>query len=232
MLSEYTFLGPIPEELLAWCKREGRYVVVGGQDPIDATRYYNTAFVIGPMGEVVFRQVKSVPIQFFRDGEPAVNQAVWESPWGKLGIAICYDLSYRRVIDGLVAAGAEALIVPVMDVVEWGVRQRELHGRVGPVRAAEYGLPIFRLCSSGISQVIDRQGRVLATGSYPGAGEMVNGTLRLGGAGRVPWDAWLGPMGVLLTVTVAVGLTSVKRTAGPGPAARGSGGGTEEAKEC
>jgi apolipoprotein N-acyltransferase len=213
VLSEYTFLGPLPDELLAWCQREGRYVVVGGQDPIDEKRYFNTAYVVGPAGEVVFRQVKSVPIQFFQDGEPAADRAVWESPWGKLGIAICYDLSYRRVIDELVEAGAEGLIVPVMDVAEWGLRQRELHGRVGPVRAAEYGVPIFRLCSSGISQVIDGDGRVLATGSYPGEREIVAGEMRLSGRGRVPWDAWLGPWGVMMVVVVVamLGLAGWKR---------------------
>ena len=206
VLSEYTFLGPIPEEVLAWCRREGRYLVVGGQDPIDGGRYYNTVFVVGPGGEVVFRQVKSVPIQFFQDGEPAVGRAVWESPWGALGIAVCYDLSYRRVMDDLVAAGAEGLIVPVMDVAEWGLRQRELHGRVGPTRAAEYGVPVFRLCSSGISQVIDGGGRVLASGSYPGVGEIVVGEMVLSGRGRVPWDAWLGPVGVGVVVLGVSGL--------------------------
>jgi apolipoprotein N-acyltransferase len=228
VLSEYTFLGPIPDTLMEWCKREARYVVVGGQDPIDATRYYNTAFVIGPSGEVVFRQVKSVPIQFFQDGEPAVTRAVWESPWGRLGIAICYDLSYRRVVDDLVVAGAEGLIIPVMDVADWGIRQRELHGRVGPVRAAEYGLPIFRLCSSGISQVIDGQGRVLASGSFPGAGEIVTGALRLKGPGRVPWDARLGPIGVLVAVATVVGLACGK----PRRAEGGRPGRTEGATEC
>jgi apolipoprotein N-acyltransferase len=205
-LSEHTFPGPIPEEVLAWCRREGRYLVVGGQDPIDERRYYNTVFVVGPGGEVVFRQVKSVPIQFFQDGEPAVGRAVWESPWGKLGMAVCYDLSYRRVMDDLVAAGAEGLIVPVMDVAEWGLRQRELHGRVGPIRAAEYGVPVFRLCSSGISQVIDGGGRVLVSGSYPGVGETVVGEMVLSGRGRVPWDAWLGPLGVGVVVLGVGGL--------------------------
>jgi apolipoprotein N-acyltransferase len=202
VLSEYTFLGPLPDEILAWCKARGRYLVVGAQDPIDGDRYYNTAFVVGPAGEVVFRQVKSVPIQFFRDGEPALTREVWDSPWGRLGIAICYDLSYRRVVDDWVSAGAEGLLVPVMDVAEWGLRQHELHGRVGPIRAAEYGIPIFRLCSSGISQVIDETGRVLATGGYPGAGEIVTGELRLSGGGRLPVDAWLGPCAVWITLVV------------------------------
>ena len=53
--------------------------------------------------------------------------------------------------DWLVKLGAEALVVPTMDVADWGQAQHELHGRIAPARAADYGLPIFGLASSGIS---------------------------------------------------------------------------------
>ena len=130
--------------------------------------FYNTAFVVGPDGTVVFRQVKTVPIQFLKDGLPAPEQKLWDSPWGKIGICICYDLSYTRVTDRLVRLGAQALIVPTMDMMEWGEAQHKLHARVAPVRAAEYGIPIFRLASSGISQCVDRTGRVHGYRSLPG----------------------------------------------------------------
>ncbi|HEU5395620.1 MAG TPA: nitrilase-related carbon-nitrogen hydrolase, partial [Verrucomicrobiae bacterium] len=160
VLSEYALEGPVPASLQDWCRAHSRYLVVGGKDVVTNSVYYNTAFVIGTNGDIVFKQAKSVPIQFFQDGLPATNQAVWESPWGKIGICICYDLSYTRVTDELVRKGAQLLIVPTMDVSSWGKREHELHARVAPVRAAEYGLPIFRLTSSGISQVIDSFGRV------------------------------------------------------------------------
>src|SRR5205085_578061 len=123
----------------------------------------------------VFRQGKSVPVQFFKDGLPAKSQRVWESPWGRIGICICYDLSYTRVTDGLIRLGAQAIIVPTMDVVAWGRHQHELHARVAPIRAAEYGVPIFRVGSSGISQLIDASGRTMATAGFPGAGAMLGG---------------------------------------------------------
>ena len=88
----------------------------------------------------------------FKDGLPAPEQKVWDSPWGKIGICICYDLSYTRVTDALVRQGAQMLIVPTMDVETWGQHQHELHARIAPVRAAEYGILIFRVASSGISQ--------------------------------------------------------------------------------
>src|SRR5690606_28360859 len=102
-------------------KRNGRYLVVGGKQP-EGDNYFNTAFVIGPGGEIEFQQAKSVPIQFFNDGLPAREQQLWDSPWGKIGLCVCYDLSYRRVVDNLVRQGAAAIIVPTMDVVGWGER--------------------------------------------------------------------------------------------------------------
>src|SRR5262249_19055360 len=84
VLSEYSFDGPIPERVKAWCRKQKKYLIAGGKDPIDETEFFDTAFVVGPDGEIVFRQVKSVPIQFFKDGRPAREQKLWESPWGKL----------------------------------------------------------------------------------------------------------------------------------------------------
>ncbi len=195
VLSEYTFDGPIPERVLDWCRKNRKYLVAGGKAALPNGQFYNTAYVAGPDGTVVFEQAKSVPIQFFRDGRPADNQQVWNSPWGRIGLAVCYDLSYRRVVDGLVRRGAQALIVPFMDAAEWGAHQHALHGRVGPVRAMEYGLPVFRLGSSGISQVIDADGVVEAHAGFPGDGEILAGELRLARTtGRIPWDAWLGPL--------------------------------------
>ena len=46
-------------------------------------------------------------VSFMIDGKPAESQAIWESPWGKIGICICYDLSYTRVTDELVRQGME-----------------------------------------------------------------------------------------------------------------------------
>jgi apolipoprotein N-acyltransferase len=197
VLSEYTLEGAVPESLKNWCREHHHYLVVGGKEQA-GNDFYNTAFVISPDGKIVFRQVKSVPIQFFKDGLPAPEQKVWDSPWCKLGICICYDLSYRRVTDRLVELGAEALIVPTMDVIDWGRHQHELHARIGPVRAAEYELPIFRLASSGISQAIDRSGQILGSAPCPGEAAVLTATLPLQPHGRTPLDRWFAP---LCTVT-------------------------------
>jgi apolipoprotein N-acyltransferase len=206
VLSEYTFSSPPPEAVRAWCRRNGRFLVVGGTSPVagDASNFQNTAFVIGPDGEIVFSQAKSVPIQFFRDGEPAATQQLWESPWGKVGICICYDLSFSRVTDELVRQGAELLIVPTMDVMHWGQRQHELHAMIAPSRAAEYGVPIVRVCSSGISQVVDPRGRVTASLTFPGQGETFVARVRLSSGASVPPDRLLAWVGIAVSAMLIV----------------------------
>ena len=206
VLSEYTLDGPVPDSLKQWCREHARFLVVGGKDPVGANDYYNTAFVVGTNGEIVFHQAKSVPIQFFKDGLPAPVQEVWNSPWGKIGICICYDLSYTRVTDRLVEQGAQLLIVPTMDVEEWGRHQHELHSRVAPVRAAEYGIPIFRLASSGISQAVHWDGTVVAQTSFPGSVEILSAKLLLPMRGSLPLDRWLAPVCTGITGVVLLTL--------------------------
>jgi apolipoprotein N-acyltransferase len=206
VLSEYTLDGGVPDSLKNWCRTNARYLIVGGKDVVTNQIYYNTAFVVGTNGEVIFKQAKSVPIQFFDDGLPAQKQEVWDSPFGKIGICICYDLSYTRVTDKLIEQGAQLLIVPTMDVSEWGKHEHELHSRVSPVRAAEYGISIFRLASSGISQAVSGSGNVIAQTSFDKQGEVLSAQLRLPSRGSIPLDRFLAPVCTGITTAILIAL--------------------------
>jgi apolipoprotein N-acyltransferase len=203
VLSEYSVSGPVPEKIRDWCRKNNRYLVLGAEDPAPRDNYYDTAFVVGPTGETVFRQGKSVPVQLLKDGLPATNQALWNSPWGKIGFCICYDLSYRRVTDELIRLGAQAIICPTMDVEDWGRHEHELHTRVALTRAAEYGVPIFRVASSGISQAVDSRGQTIATAPMPGDGAMIAARLKLVDHGTLPLDRWIAPLSVGITAVYA-----------------------------
>ena len=202
VLSEYTFERTPPPAVLDWCRQNGRYLIVGGKDSVEdrPDDFRNTAFVISPDGEIVFKQAKSVPIQFFADGLPAEEQRLWDSPWGKIGICICYDLSYTRVVDELVRQGAQLLIVPTMDVTGWGQHEHRLHAKIAPTRAAEYGLPIVRVCSSGISQIVTPSGQVTESLPFPGQGESFAARVRPVEKARIPIDRYLAPLGLIVTV--------------------------------
>ncbi len=214
LLSEYTLATPPTAGLTRWCAVHQRYLILGGIAPLpttapadafDLNAFNNTAFVIGPTGDIVFTQGKSVPIQFFHDGQPAKEQRLWHSPWGAIGICICYDLSYTRVTDALVRQGAQLLIVPTMDAESWGGRQHELHARIAPARAAEYGIPIARIASSGISQFVAAGGGLIVSASYPGQREELAARVLLAPAApaanhpRLPADRFLAPLCSLLT---------------------------------
>src|SRR4051812_46610962 len=85
-----------------------------------------------------------------------------------------------------------------MDVTGWGEQEHISNGRVAPVRAAEYGIPIVRVGSSGISQVVDGNGRLIATAPYPGQGEMLFAAIELPKNGTRPLDRWLAPFSVVI----------------------------------
>jgi apolipoprotein N-acyltransferase len=80
-----------------------------------------------------------------------------------------------------------------------------LHSRVAPVRAAEYGIPIFRVASSGISQAVLYNGDVVAKTSIPGNGDIFSAQLKLPMRGSLPPDRFLAPLcvvatGIILTI--------------------------------
>jgi len=189
VLSEYSFLGPVPQSVRDVLRKHRRYLIAGGMKLLPGEKFFDTAFVVGPDGRDLFEQAKSVPVQLMDDGLPAPERRVWNSPWGKIGIGVCYDISYARVMDDFVRQGAQGIIVPTMDPVKWGEYERRmLHGRLAPVRAAEYGVPIFGVWSSGVSQLVDRHGQVIAIAGYPGQGQMIAGPFGLHDRGSIPPD--------------------------------------------
>lgn len=214
VLSEYSLSSPPTADIKAWCRRNQKHLVIGGIQPMGTSPagknlWADTAFVIDPAGEVVFSQGKSVPIQFFDDGIAAGKQKVWDSPWGKVGICVCYDLSYTRVTDELIRQGAQILIVPTMDAEKWGAYEHSLHARIAPVRAMEYGIPIIRVASSGISQMVRPNGVLAASAPFPGQGATLSAQLleiRSFRVTHMPLDRHLAPPCVAITALAALAL--------------------------
>ena len=68
---------------------------------------------------------------------------------------------------------------------------------------------MMRVATSGISQVLAADGGESARADFPGPGETLGGTLRLAGPGRVPLDAWLAPLALVVTAVVAAWLAFV-----------------------
>jgi apolipoprotein N-acyltransferase len=99
-----------------------------------------------------------------------------------------------------------------MDVDYWGRHEHELHSRVAVIRAEEYGLPIFRVASSGISQAVSDRGRVIAHTSVPGIAEILSAQLDLPAHGSIPIDRAIAPFCVITTGMITAGLLFLSRS--------------------
>jgi apolipoprotein N-acyltransferase len=100
----------------------------------------------------------------------------------------------------LVRLGAQVLIVPTMDVTDWGRGEHELHARIAPVRAAEYGIPVFRAASSGISQSVYGVGYVTASASFPDQLATIQSVLTFGKSGSLPIARVIAPISIIVTM--------------------------------
>ena len=110
-------------------------------------------------------------------------------------------------MDVLVRLGAEGLLIPTMDLETWGGTEHEVNARMARIRALEYGVPVFRVASSGVSLILDREGRTLASAPFPGPGATLVSSVALRtGGGSVPWDAVVAPICLVLTGLLIVGL--------------------------
>jgi predicted amidohydrolase len=74
----------------------------------------NRAPLISPDGAVRF-QDKSVMTRFESERwgvQGGAPPAVFETPWGRIGIAICYDSEFPNLVHAQAAAGARLILVP------------------------------------------------------------------------------------------------------------------------
>lgn len=85
-------------------------------------RFANRQFLISPQGEITARydkihmfDVAVTPEETFRESDgyrPGNRAVVAQTPFGTLGLTICYDLRFPKLHRALAQAGAEILIAP------------------------------------------------------------------------------------------------------------------------
>ena len=61
--------------------------------------------------------------------QPGGPPAVFETPWGRIGIAICYDLEFPALVRAQVEAGAWLILVPTCTDTMWGFNRVRLAAR-------------------------------------------------------------------------------------------------------
>lgn len=154
---------PFVKKLAAIAREYSCFICIGAHfraPPELPCDYDNVAMLIGPDGQVIGAQAKSVPIPFFKDGNPARTQQIFPTSIGQLGMAICYDSDFTDVVRRLVSQGAELLLIPVMNPGAWPETQRHQQAEMATIRAIETRRYALRAASSGISQIVAPTGEV------------------------------------------------------------------------
>lgn len=170
--------GPI-QEFLAAAARRHRIWLVGGSLPLlcdDSAKMRNACLVFDPQGECVARYDKIHLFGFRKDAEvydeaatiePGEQVVTCETPWGKMGLSICYDLRFPELYR---AMGEVALIVVPAAFTEttgrahWEIllRARAIENQCYVVAAAQGGRHPSGRLTHGNSMIVDPWGEVLA----------------------------------------------------------------------
>ena len=154
----------------------------------DDARWVNRGFVIDASGDVVARYDKmhlfdvDLPSgESWRESAryaPGKGAALVETPVGKLGLAVCYDLRFPALFQALSAAGAIVLALPAAFTVSTGqahwhvlLRARAIENACFLIAAAQVGVHRDGRATYGHSLVVDPWGEVLLDmGDAPGLG--------------------------------------------------------------
>jgi predicted amidohydrolase len=101
--------------------------------------------------------------------EPGKEPILVETPAGKLGLSVCYDLRFPELYRQLSARGAQLLAVPAAFTVPTGLAHWEVLLRARAVEnlcyvlaAAQWGLHANGRETYGDAMIVDYWGRVLA----------------------------------------------------------------------
>lgn len=181
-LREHDGDGPLQEYLGQMAKRYGIWLV-GGTIPLEANRNSKVraaCLVYNDQGERVARYDKmhlfDVDLveahEHYAESaviEPGDDPVVVDSPFGRLGIAVCYDLRFPELFRKLADAGMEVICLPasftaITGKAHWEVlvRARAIENLSYVIAAAQGGFHLNGRETHGHSMIVDPWGTVLA----------------------------------------------------------------------
>jgi predicted amidohydrolase len=184
----------------AWTELAARHggFLAGGFAERDGERLYNAGVLVGPEGVVLhYRKLHlfSGEKGAFTPGD--LGLPVADTPLGRIGLCICYDLRFVETLRALSLAGAELVCVPTawvpgFDATRWDAEGFCPQARYAAMQANLDG--VFVACASqagewgehtflGSSVLADPRGRVVV-GPLPGdADDLALGEVDLAGDG-------------------------------------------------
>jgi omega-amidase len=163
--------------LLAHLAKQHRIYLIGGSIPeCSGDRLYNSCFIFNPQGELIglhrkihlfdvdLGEVRFEESRVFASG---ASPTLFDTPWGKIGVMICYDVRFPEVTRFYACKGANMVVVPaafnhVTGPLHWELtfRARALDNQVFMVGVAPAPNPQSRYRAYGHSIITDPWGRV------------------------------------------------------------------------
>lgn len=169
---------PLQSTCARWAQTLGAYVIAGSLPLRVGSQVYATLCVFDPQGKLVsyYRKMHLFSVttptgvsyredKLFSEGAVPV---IWQSPWGAIGLAICYDLRFPSMFRYYAQAGARLMLLPSAFTAETGeahwhslVRARAIETQSFWLAVNQVGQHDARLVSYGHSLLVDPWGRVL-----------------------------------------------------------------------
>ncbi|MDR0356992.1 MAG: carbon-nitrogen hydrolase family protein [Clostridiales Family XIII bacterium] len=114
--------GPTVRFMSDLAKTNGVYLVGGSIPEFEADRVYNTAFVFAPDGRLLakHRKVHLFDADIaggvrFKESEtlsPGSSLTTADTEFGKIGVAICYDIRFSKMFSAMADLGIHLLVLP------------------------------------------------------------------------------------------------------------------------
>lgn len=171
--------GPIQAQFSQWAKLHDIWLVVGSMPTriVDSNRFHASSLVYNARGERVahYHKLHLFDVDVadeqgrYRESDsfaPGDRLCVIDSPFGRLGLSICYDLRFPQLYSALRAQGADILLVPaaftrVTGAAHWQplLQARAIENQCYVVAAGLYGEQGTRQ-TWGHSMIIDPWGEI------------------------------------------------------------------------
>lgn len=203
----------------------GTAILAGGVDldvsPTGEGRRYNAAFALAPGGghdlSSVYRKRQLVPTVERRVGVdlsrtswggfiPGRGVGIVDSPIGRYGVLLCYELTFAELAREARRNGAAVLVTLSNDAWFGHTSAPHQHFAHAVLRAVENRAPVVRAANTGVSGIVDPLGRVV-TQTEPFVETYAVG--QIFGSSVIPpavyLAAYVGPLalGLLLTLLLA-----------------------------
>lgn len=166
--------GPSSQAIAETCRETGSHAVVGFIEK-DGSDFYNAAMLVGPGGIIGGYRKVHLPFlgvdRFLTPGDQPFR--IFDLPFGRVGINICYDASFPEAARALKLLGAELIVLPT----NWPTGAWRTAEFIVNTRACENHLNFAAVNRCGVergwefigrSKVVDVNGDTIAEASREG----------------------------------------------------------------